>query len=241
VTEETTETIPPVLEFRGVTVRQRRRRRIELSDVTLRLEPGELVFIRVARAAPCPPLADVAEGLDEAAPGEVRFEGLAWSDHYPRQSAVRRGRIGRVFDGWGWISNLDVLENVLLAADYHGRAADHPRLVEKAQRLAQRAGLAEIPRDRPAFVSAADLRRAQWVRALLREPALLLLERPTRGVPPDGLEPLCQMVDQARQRGAAVVWLTSQDATWQRLSSTKRSRGLVIRGNRLGPETEHAA
>ena len=232
MTENQTEEVEAVLEFVGATVRERGRRRIEIGDVKLRVEPGELVMVRVERTAACPALADTAEGLQSVEPGEVRFEGQTWNQRDPRWAADRRGRIGRVFEDWGWISNLNVMENVLLAAEHHGHA-DRRTLSEKAEQLARRVGLSGVPPGRPAFVSPADLRRAQWVRALLRDPVLLLLERPMKGVPQSSLQPLCDVVDEARQRGAAVIWLTSLDAAWRRWSDTQRTRRFEIRDNRL--------
>ena len=209
-----------------------------LRDARLHVMAGELVLVRVDRRLPCPLLADGAEGIDGAVVrGTVRFEGQLWTDASPGEVARRRGRIGRVFEHWAWISNLDVMENVLLASAHHERSAMAAHR-ERAERLARRLGLERLPDGRPAFVAHAELQRAQWVRALLRSPRLVLLERPLHGMAAPDPAPLFDVLDEARAEGAAVVWMTSLDSVWQHSLGRQRVRRLTIDQERLRPEAE---
>jgi ABC-type ATPase involved in cell division len=59
-----------------------------------------------------------------------------------------------------------------------------------------------------------DLQRAGCVRAVIGAPDLILLERPAHWVFPEIMPPLINAVRSARNRGAAVVWLTDNAAIW---------------------------
>ena len=138
----------------------------------------------------------------------MRYQGRDWLERSPDEAAQERGRIGRVFESGGWISNLDLDENITLATRYHEWRSPGEALAE-AETLARALGQADLLRARPALISRNELRRSQWIRALLGSPALLLMERPAYDLPTAWHAPLLDQVERARARGAAVLWITS--------------------------------
>lgn len=201
------ETKVPVLEFDNVTIESPPPRCAAARNVRLQVGEGELVILRTQRTWPYSALVPAAEGLWELDGGEVRFDGEGWSDAAALRDGSRRGQIGRVFSGCGWVSNLNVVENITLPQRHHTSRPTR-EIEEEAEALGQRFGLTGIPSGRPSFVPESLLRRAEWVRALLGEPRLLLLEEPMRGVESALLPKLVDAVDEARHRNAAVLWVT---------------------------------
>src|SRR4051794_36602440 len=117
-----------ILEMTGVTVESQPAYDSPVWNVSLRLGAGELALVRLERGAVRLPLADAAGGLAELHDGTVWFLGREWPSVPPVEAAALRGRIGRVFDavgvgavGTGWVSNLDVDENVMLSQRHHTR------------------------------------------------------------------------------------------------------------------------
>jgi len=200
----------PILEFSDVTIPSAVREHAGLSQVNARFGPGTLTLIQVEPGNELFPIADLATGLLCPAEGRVLFQGEAWTAMPPEQVLQRRAQIGRVFDGHGWISNLNVNENVTLAQRHHTRRPVAEILAE-AEALARAFGLNELPKIRPALVASQDLRRAEWVRAFLGRPLLVLLERPMQGVPLEHLPRLLAAVRAACARKAVVLWLTDND------------------------------
>lgn len=200
----------PILEFADVTITAAVREHAGLSHVSARFGPGTLTLIQVAPGNEQLPLADLATGLLCPAEGRVLFQGEAWTAMPPEQVLQRRAQIGRVFDGHGWISNLNVNENVTLSQRHHTRRPDAEILAE-AEALARAFGLNELPKIRPALVAPRDLRRAEWIRGFLGRPQLVLLERPMKDVPLELLPRLLGAVREACARKAAVLWLTDND------------------------------
>jgi phospholipid/cholesterol/gamma-HCH transport system ATP-binding protein len=207
-----------ILELTGVTVESEPAYDSPLWNASLRLGPGELALVRLERGVVRLPLADAAEGLAERYDGTVTFLGREWRSVPAAEGAALRGRIGRVFDavgaaGAGWVSHLDVDENVTLAQRHHTRRPSS-EIEAEAAKLARMFGLPGLPRGRPAQMRLPDLQRAACVRAFLGTPALILLERPAQGVFPEIMPPLINVIRSARGRGAAVVWLTDTPAVW---------------------------
>jgi phospholipid/cholesterol/gamma-HCH transport system ATP-binding protein len=209
-----------ILELTGVTVESGPAYDSPVWNVSLRLGPGELALVRLERGVVRLPLADAAEGLAEHYDGTAAFLGRDWRSVSAGEGAALRGRIGRVFDavgvgaaGTGWVSHLDVDENVMLARRHHTRRPSS-EIEAEAAKLARMFGLPGLPRGRPSQTRPPDLQRASCVRAFLGTPDLILLERPAQGVYPEVMPALINAVRSARGRGAAVVWLTDTPAGW---------------------------
>ena len=136
-----------------------------------------------------------------------------WRDLPPERGAALRGRIGRVFEDHGWISNLEIQDNITLAQRHH---ADRPEeeIEEEAVNLSRVFGLPGLSLGPVSGVLGQDLSRAACVRALLGRPDLVVLERPTRGVYPEIMPALVNSLRSARERGAAVLWTTSDARVW---------------------------
>jgi phospholipid/cholesterol/gamma-HCH transport system ATP-binding protein len=186
---------------------------------------GDLILIRLSRLEQTSVFADACAGIVKPIRGGVYFLGKNWDALSPDYANAFRGRIGRVFSEGSWINHLSMLENIMLPQRYHtGRSVSHIR--EEAGGLAERFGLPGTPLGLPDSFTAADLQRAGCIRAFLGRPSLILLEEPTTGVVTEMISPLIQAIREARNRGAAVIWLTRDNSIWNDLSipSTGRHR-----------------
>lgn len=201
--------LAPILELRDATVSTETPYWNTLREAKLRLDAGQLALVLVDSWPEAAPLTAAVLGLALAQSGRVLFRGHAWNDRAVRLEGKLRGQIGRVFNGASWISNLSVLENVLLACRHHSHRTD-AELEQDADDLARGFGLPQVPRGRPAHVAGDVAARSQWVRALLGRPELVLLEDPLVEVPDEWHSGLIRQISEARRRGAAVLWLTDR-------------------------------
>jgi phospholipid/cholesterol/gamma-HCH transport system ATP-binding protein len=174
---------------------------------------GDLVLIRLPRLDLTSAFADACGGIIEPSSGTIRFLGHNWAELKPDQANALRGRIGRVFKTGNWVNHLSMLDNMLLPQQHHTRRSVH-QLCEKAGKLVEQFGLPGIPLHLPGELSAADLQCAACVRAFLGQPLLILLEEPTSGIFLEVISALMTAIRDARDRGAAVIWLTRKDLIW---------------------------
>ena len=222
-----------ILSFEDVNVAAEPPYEVGLEGGSFSLKAAELMVVRMEEEMARTPFADAAEGLAEPASGRVAFLGEDWRAMPPQRSSECRGRIGRVFVTHSWISNLDVDENVTLAQRSHTLRPES-EIAAEAAALARQFGFGELPRGRPAVVRRADLRRAEWVRAFIGEPALLILENPMQDVSSDFLPCLAGAVKAARARGAAVVWLSGNARILQQIAPEASLR-FQFKGAKLVP------
>jgi phospholipid/cholesterol/gamma-HCH transport system ATP-binding protein len=203
----------PILNFEHATIEAAPLYDAGMWDVHLSLAPGDVVLVRLERERMRLPLADAACGLLEPTDGRVTFGGVQWADRPPRECARQRAKIGRVFADGGWVSGLDLDENIMLAHRHHSGRPDK-EIRDEAAGLARLLGLPGLPRISPARARRQDLRMAACVRAFLGEPDLLILESPTEGLYAEIMPGLMRALRAARQRGATVLWLTADPAVW---------------------------
>jgi len=182
-------------------------------DVSCVLHPGDLMLVLLEQGAWYHPLPDLVSGLIPAEQGDLLVFGERWPALGAERQARARGKIGRVFEGHGWISNLDIDENVTLAERHHTRRPVEEIAAETAA-LGRMVGLEMLPGTRVAVTPREDLRRAEWVRAAIGAPWLMLLERPGRDLADGWLAELSGLVEHVRSRGTAVIWMCENEDEW---------------------------
>jgi phospholipid/cholesterol/gamma-HCH transport system ATP-binding protein len=219
---------------------EERRVILSLNDVSLMIDPvgrgesvdagfkllgGELSLIRVERQRQGTALGDACAGLTLPRKGQVYFLGKEWSQLPPDTANALRGRIGRVFARGCWLGHLPLLENILLPQLHHTRRPE-TELRDEAVMLAQKFGLPGVPLGHSNDSLPVDLQRAACVRAFLGQPLLLVLEEQNAGCFKEMMPNLINAIREVRNRGAAVMWLTSDKFIWrdQSIPATRRYR-----------------
>jgi phospholipid/cholesterol/gamma-HCH transport system ATP-binding protein len=214
----------PILEIESACVAES-----EYADthaLDFRLMPGELALIDADEPS-AEWFADLCLGLIPLRTGLVRFLGHDWTATPPDYAAALRGSIGRVFRRDSWLGFLDTATNILLARFHHTHTPPED-LRAAAVRLAEAFGLPGLPLDPPHALAPLDLARAACVRVFLGDPVLLLLEHPCREEQFDALAThLLEALADARQRGAAAIWLTRSARVWSE-GSVRADHRLVL-------------
>ncbi len=231
---------PPVVEMRNVMKRYAGALDAEggglastvdaLGGVSLTVGTGELVAIVGPSGSGKSTLLNLMGALDRATSGTVRIHGqdLAALDD-DGITALRRDRIGFVFQFFNLLPTLSALENVMLPSLLAGRSAKDVRARAEAQLAA--VGLSKRAGHRPDQLSGGEMQRVAVARALAFEPPLVLADEPTGNLDTKTGEGVLELLIGAA--GARTVILVTHDAR----IAERADRVLTIRDGLLESDT----
>ena len=197
---------------------------VALIDLAIAVEPGELVAVMGPSGCGKSTLLHLLAGIDTPSAGHVLLEGddLGGLDADGR-AALRRTRMGLLFQGHALLPGLTVVENVALPLALAGVA--RPARTARAATLLAMVGLAGRAGDLPDDLSGGQRQRVALARALANSPAIVLADEPTgsldsataRGV-------LDATIGLLRERGTALVMVTHDSRAAARADRVTRLR-----------------
>ncbi|MDQ2673973.1 MAG: ABC transporter ATP-binding protein [Chloroflexota bacterium] len=169
----------PILEAHGLTkVYRRGASEVRAVDgIDLEVASGEFMAIMGRSGSGKTTLLDLLGCLLRPTSGALSIDGrsvIGASDG--ELAAIRRERIGFVFQEFNLIPTLTAIENVLLPLRYGPRRPDGRA---RAEELLALVGLGQRTTHRPTELSGGEQQRVAIARALVNEPAVILADEPT--------------------------------------------------------------
>ncbi|MFJ9616037.1 ABC transporter ATP-binding protein [Streptomyces noursei] len=145
-------------------------------------------------------------GLDKVTSGSARIGDTELASLTERQlTALRRDKVGFVFQGFNLLPTLTALENITLPLRIAGRQPD-PAWLET---VIATVGLADRLGHRPAELSGGQQQRVAVARALVSRPEIVFADEPTGNLDSrSGAELLGFLRDSVRELGQTVVMVT---------------------------------
>ncbi|MEJ6005983.1 ABC transporter ATP-binding protein [Paucibacter sp. AS339] len=178
-----------------------------LNAIDLRIEAGEYVAITGPSGCGKSTLLGLLGLLDRPSSGVYRLEGEDVSTKNARElAAIRRGRIGFVFQSFNLVDDLSVRDNIQLALRYGPMpaAAQGERVDEVLHRL----GLSHRAEHRPSQLSGGQQQRVAIARAIAARPALLLADEPTGNLDSAHGQEVMRLLRELNEEGTTLVMVT---------------------------------
>jgi putative ABC transport system ATP-binding protein len=192
-----------------------------LDRIDLEIAAGEYVAITGPSGCGKSTLLSVLGLLDVPTSGEYWFEGrnvAGWSE--AKLNALRRGKIGFIFQSFNLIEELTVFENVELALEYTGMPAAERR--RRVRDMLDRLGVAHRAGHRPSQLSGGQQQRVAIARALVAGPAMLLADEPTGNLDTAHGDEVMRLLRTINAEGTTVVMVTHSPAHAAQASRTLR-------------------
>ncbi|MET4157335.1 ABC transporter ATP-binding protein [Agromyces sp. PvR057] len=187
-----------------------------VSDVSLEVRPGELVVVTGPSGAGKTTLLNLLGGLDRPTSGRVLLGDVDLSTLGDDElAALRRDRLGYVFQSFGLIPVLSASENVEVPLRLL-RLAPGERDTRVAEAL-DAVGLGAHGAQRPYELSGGQQRRVGIARAIVARPPLLLADEPTGQLDSTTAATVMDLIgDLVHSRGVAAVVTTHDPALAKR-------------------------
>ncbi len=178
-----------------------------LTDISLRVEKGEVVTLIGANGAGKTTTLRTITGLLEPKKGRVTYEGEDISG-VPTHTLVPKG-IAMSPEGRGVFANMSVRENLEMGAYIRNDKGEIAKDMQKAFDLFPR--LKERESQKAGTLSGGEQQMLAMARALMSRPRLLLLDEPSLGLAPLLVHTIFESIENIRNEGTTIL-LVEQNA-----------------------------
>ena len=148
-------------------------------------------------------------GLDSATSGSALIGDTDLSSLRDKEmTALRRDRLGFIFQSFNLVPTLTAAENITLPSDIAGRKVDEAWFTEITTRL----GLAERLTHRPAELSGGQQQRVACARALVSRPEIIFGDEPTGNLDSNSAAEVLSILRTAVDKDGQTVVIVTHDA-----------------------------
>ena len=178
-----------------------------LENISLSVEPGELVGILGASGSGKSTLLRSIAGFITPTSGQITLNGVTVAKDGKEQLPPEQRRVGMVFQDYALFEHMTVFDNVA-----YGIHRD-PNRQQRVAELLELVGLSGFEQRMPNTLSGGQQQRVALVRALAPEPTLLLLDEPFANLDGSLLRGLGQELKRVlRTQGVAGLLVTHERA-----------------------------
>lgn len=176
-------------------------RRCVVNDVTLHVEPGEVVGLLGANGAGKTTTFYIIIGLETAEAGRVYLAGQDVT-RLPMYLRARLG-LGYLPQEPSVFRKMTAAQNILAVLETMGlRRREQLKRVEE---LLQEFGIEHVRNTRGDSLSGGERRRTEIARALATEPQFILLDEPFAGIDPKAVDDIQSVILYLRSRGIGIL------------------------------------
>jgi putative ABC transport system ATP-binding protein len=192
-----------------------------LNDITAEIPRGDFVSIVGPSGSGKSTLLLMLGGMLSPSSGRVLLDGDSLYDLEPDQrAAIRRDKIGFVFQTFNLVPYLSALENVQIPLFLGGISPEDQK--ERAAGLLERLGLGERLEHKPSELSVGQQQRVALARMLANDPCIILADEPTGSLDPETSAQAIAFLEQVNQEGRTVVMVTHDPQVAKRAKRTLR-------------------
>jgi putative ABC transport system ATP-binding protein len=178
-----------------------------LNAIDIDIDAGEYVAITGPSGCGKSTLLGILGLLDTPTSGSYRLQDQEIAGKSARElAAIRRGRVGFVFQSFNLVDELTVRDNVQLALRYGELPARTQR--ERVDEVLERLGLAHRAAHHPSQLSGGQQQRVAIARAIAARPALLLADEPTGNLDSAHGQEVMRLLRELNEAGTTLVMVT---------------------------------
>ncbi|MGM0418832.1 MAG: cell division ATP-binding protein FtsE [Thermodesulfobacteriota bacterium] len=195
-----------------------------LSDISLEIFPGEMVFITGPSGAGKTTFLKLLYMAETATAGQLLIGGLNLSRIKPSNLYQLRRKFGIIFQDFKLIPSMTVFENVSLVLEAVG---EKKKLIDKkVSKVLRTVGIEEKKDLYPPSLSGGEQQRAAVARAVIGEPDIILADEPTGSLDPESAVIIMDLLREFNEKGTTLIIATHSREL------IKSNRGRVIQLNK---------
>ena len=224
----------PVINLEKVSMQYERTESPALDKVTLRVDPGEFVFVVGDSGSGKSTLIKILLREEKATGGRVMVNGINVSKIRHGKIPRYRRNIGVVFQDFRLLKDRNVYENVAFAQRVISTPAG--QIKKNVPSVLSLVGLAQKYKSKPSNLSGGEQQRVAVARALVNKPRLLLCDEPTGNLDPKTTWEIMYLLEEINNSGTTVLVVTHNreivNAMQKRVVTMKK--GVIVSDQRKG-------
>jgi polar amino acid transport system ATP-binding protein len=189
-----------------------------LAEVSLAVEPGEVVAVIGRSGSGKSTLLRCINGLERPDSGTIEFDGKAFEPTPQRLKALRR-EIGIVFQSYNLFPHLCVERNITLGPTA-AKGMKFTAARELARKVLRMVDLEDKIAAYPQQLSGGQQQRVAIARALAMEPRLVLFDEITAALDPELIGEVVRVLDRLARDGMTMVLVTHEMGFARRSADT---------------------
>lgn len=180
---------------------------VALDDLSLSIQPGEMVAIIGSSGSGKSTLLNILGCLDRPTSGTYRVAGKNASElDADELAALRREHFGFIFQRYHLLGDLSAAENVEIPAIYAGMKTRERRT--RAEQLLARLGVDDRRGHRPNQLSGGQQQRVSIARALINGAEVILADEPTGALDRRSGEEVLKILKELHGEGRTIIIVT---------------------------------
>ncbi len=179
-----------------------------LSDINIRIDKGEFVFIVGASGAGKSTFLKLIMHEEAPSAGDLIVNNYQFSKLKRRQIPYMRRTMGIVFQDFRLISSMNVFDNVAFAMRVIGASQREVR--KRVPYILGLVGLQDKARCFPSELSGGEQQRVGLARALVNNPSMIVADEPTGNIDPTMSYEIVELLTEINRRGTTVLMVTHE-------------------------------
>lgn len=184
-----------------------------LSDLSLDIREGELVFLAGASGAGKSTLLKLIAGMERPSGGTLQVSGQDMRKVNRTTLPFLRRKLGLILQQHRLLNDRNVLANVMMPLLVSG--ADPREATQRAQVALERVGLAGKANALPMMLSGGEQQRVSIARAIVHKPRIILADEPTANLDRDSGKLVTDMLEAFNAAGVTCIISTHDERLLQ--------------------------
>jgi putative ABC transport system ATP-binding protein len=180
-----------------------------LKNIDLTIKAGDYISISGPSGCGKSTLLSILGLLDMASGGEYTIEGINVTDMSLDQAAeVRNSKIGFIFQSFNLIDELSVFDNVALPLRYRSEKMSDEVIKKRVNDCLEMVAMSHRVSHKPNQLSGGQQQRIAIARALVAEPAILLVDEPTGNLDSGSGDQVMEVLANLNKKGTTICMVT---------------------------------
>jgi putative ABC transport system ATP-binding protein len=182
-----------------------------LKDISFTVSAGDYVSISGPSGCGKSTLLSLMGLLDMPSGGEYMIEGIDAANLSLDEAAeIRNSKIGFVFQSFNLIDDLSVFDNIALPLRYSKHKFNAKEIEQRVNDCLGMVNMIHRSSHKPNQLSGGQQQRIAIARALVTEPAILLVDEATGNLDSNSGDQIMDLLDQLHQNGTTICMVTHE-------------------------------